>query len=76
MPDTQLISFLNENWSIFVLIALWSLPWKGFALWYAAKRGQMWWFILMLLVNSVGILEIVYLFFVVKIGQKKKTNLE
>lgn len=45
----------------FVILA-WSLFWKGFALWKAAKYGQRNWFIVILIVNLVGILEIVYLF--------------
>lgn len=53
--------------SIFVILlfgmTLWSLAWKAFGLWHAAKNGQYKWFIVMLLVNTVGIVEIVYLFF-------------
>lgn len=74
MPETELINFLNQNWTLFVLMALWSLPWKGVALWQAAKRRQVWWFIIILVTNTVAILEIIYLFFVVKIGQKKKAE--
>ena len=48
--------------SFVFLIVLWSLAWKGLALWRAAKRGDMWWFIAFLLINTAGILEIVYLF--------------
>lgn len=48
--------------SFFFIIVLWSLAWKGLALWRAAKRGDMWWFIAFLLINTAGILEIVYLF--------------
>lgn len=50
---------------LFVLF-LWSLLWKGIALWRAAKNEQRNWFVVMLVVNSVGILEIVYLFFFAK----------
>lgn len=39
---------------------------KGYSLWYAAKRNEKWWFIIMLLINSIGILELIYLTFVVK----------
>ena len=34
---------------------------KGFALWRAARRGEKWWFVALLLVNSVGILPGIYL---------------
>lgn len=46
------------------LIVLWSLVWKGLALWRAAQRGEKIWFIVFLLVNTAGILEIIYLFLV------------
>lgn len=47
----------------FVLLAVvWSLLWKGLALWRAAKRGEKVWFVVFLLVNTLGILEIIYLF--------------
>ena len=71
MTDPQLIGFLSQNWHFFVLMALWALPWRGVALWQAAKRSNKWWFIIMLISNTVGILEIFYLFFIVKIGRKK-----
>lgn len=46
----------------FYFIFIWSLLWKGLALWRAAKSDQKNWFIIMLILNTVGILEIVYLF--------------
>ena len=47
----------------FIFLALaWSLFWKGLALWRAAKRGDMWWFIAFLVVHTLGILEIIYIF--------------
>lgn len=50
-----------------LLLVLWSLFWKGLALWRAGRRGQPWWFVIMLIVNTVGILEIIYLFAVCKL---------
>ena len=41
--------------------AVWDLVWKGLALWQAAKRRQPAWFAALLVVNSVGILPITYL---------------
>ena len=41
---------------------LWSLPWKGFALWKAAKHDQKIWFIALFLVNTLAVLEILYIF--------------
>ncbi len=45
---------------------LWSVIWKGLALWHSARRKEPWWFVIMLVVNTAGILEIIYLFFVAK----------
>lgn len=52
---------------VFTLLMVWALFWKGLALWHSAKRGQKWWFIILLLVNTAGLLEIAYLFFVAKL---------
>jgi hypothetical protein len=52
----------------FVMIAaLWSIAWKGIGLWHAARRGDHWWFVAILLINTLGILEIIYLFFISKL---------
>jgi len=52
---------LGETILLYVL-SLWSLVWKGLALWRASKQSQRNWFIVLLVLNTVGILEIVYLF--------------
>ncbi len=54
--------FLAWSIPLLVLVTLWSAFWKGLALWHSAKRGEKWWFIILLVVNTLGILEIVYLF--------------
>ena len=41
--------------------ALLDLVLKAFALWRSAKRGEQWWFIALLLINSLGILPGLYL---------------
>lgn len=50
-----------------ILVLAWSLFWKGLALWHSSKRNQPYWFIAMLLINTMGILEIIYLFGVAKL---------
>lgn len=45
----------------FFLIIIWSLSIKGYALWHAARNEQKGWFIALLILNTVGILEIIYL---------------
>lgn len=51
---------------LILLIVAWTLVWKGFALWRAATLRQKPWFIALLVVNTLGILEIIYLFVVAK----------
>ena len=43
------------------LLLIWSLIWKGLALWRAARKNHTVWYVVMLIVNTAGILEIIYL---------------
>ncbi len=59
------IIFNNANmgfWIFLGALAVWSLFWKGLALWRSAHLGSKKWFIAILILNTVGILEILYLF--------------
>ncbi len=50
---------------VWLLIGLgieWSAVWKGIALWRAARNGHLPWFIIMVIINTAGILEIIYIF--------------
>lgn len=49
----------NYPWLILVAI-VWNFTLKGFALWYAAQRKQHGWFIALIILNTLGILEITY----------------
>jgi methionyl-tRNA synthetase len=62
-------TFLAQNIWLLVLLGLWTIPWKGVALWKAARSNSKPWFVVLLLVNTIGILEIIYIFCV---GKKKK----
>lgn len=44
------------------VLLIWSIAWKGLALWRASKNDQKNWFIAILIINTLGILEIAYLF--------------
>lgn len=55
-------------WVIYLMIA-WTFPWKGIALWKAAKDGNKVWFVIIFLVNTLAILDIVYIVF---FGGEKK----
>jgi len=55
---------IPTEWMVWILpLMLWDVVWKGIALWHAARNGQRNWFIVLMVVNSVGILPIIYLKF-------------
>lgn len=56
------VTFIDKFWFPFLLLAIWSIIWKGLALWRAAGRGEKKWFVFLLILNTAGILEIIYLF--------------
>ena len=53
------------------IISIWTLVWKDFALWKASKKNHLIWFIVLLIINTIGILEILYIFVFSKISLKK-----
>ncbi|MEK7187004.1 MAG: DUF5652 family protein [Patescibacteria group bacterium] len=59
-------AFANISPWLIAILAIWSLIWKGLALWKAASLRQKYWFIALLIINTLGILEIIYYFFVSK----------
>ena len=60
---------------ILVLISIWEIVWKGFALWSAAQNRQSGWYIAILLLNTAGLLPIVYLIWF-KPKQKREAPLK
>lgn len=59
--DAQMFHLVGPLAGLFVIVMLWTLVWKGIALWRAAKNGQVIWFVAFLLIHTAGVLEIVYL---------------
>lgn len=53
-------------YAVIIPLIIWSLVWKGIALWRSARLSHKKWFIVMLLANTFGILEIIYIFLVSK----------
>ena len=49
----------------FVLV-LWTIVWKVYAVWTAAKHNHKKWFVALIILNTAGILEIIYIFKVAK----------
>jgi len=65
--------FQAHPWLV-AIILLWVLPWKGIALWKSAHKNQKIWFIAMLIVNTLAILEILYIFVFSKPREAKKSD--
>jgi hypothetical protein len=56
---------ISTTWTIVLIaVVVWELFWKSLALWKAARRDQVGWFVALLIINSAGILPILYLTFV------------
>ena len=49
-----------------LVLMLWTLYWKARGMWRAAHQESKVWFIIFLLINTLGILEIVYLYIITK----------
>lgn len=69
-------NFILNNFSLFIfsliILMVWSIIWKGLALWKSARASHKAWFIAMLILNTVGILEILYIFVFSKMAKNCK----
>lgn len=70
-PDSTLTS---AQAILLMMIVVWSLVWKGIALWKAARKGDTAWYVLILILNTIGIVEIFYIIFFSK--AKKEVKVE
>lgn len=58
----EIETFIRENIWLVVAAGLWTIPWKAVALWKSARNNSKVWFIVLMLVNTLAILEILYIF--------------
>ncbi len=65
-----MMNYLSDK-NLLLLALAWSLPWKGIALWKAANKKDKWWLITILIVNTLAVLEIFYIFYFSKRGDGK-----
>lgn len=63
----------NQAFALLALV-LWDLVWRGMAMWRAGRNNQKYWFIALLLINSAGILPIIYLITNKSHGRYKATT--
>ena len=55
------------------VLAAWTLAWKGASLWHAAKDDSKPWFIALLLSNTAGLLDALYIF---RVSRTRKLAVE
>jgi len=48
--------------AVIVIVGLWEVIWKAIGLWHAGSDRNLLWFVLMFVLNTLGILEIIYVF--------------
>jgi hypothetical protein len=77
----DILQYLTLDSPVFYVLIVWVMAWKGLGLWYSAKNRQKYWFIALLLLNTLGIVPIIYLFafcktpFLKELGKMRKRGL-
>lgn len=64
------IQTISEKPEWLIPVIIWELIWKGIALWKCGRNNQIKWFIVILVLNTMGLLPITYLIWF----QKRKLN--
>ena len=69
-------SYCNMSPCIYliILIILWDIVWKIIAMWRSARNNQPYWFISIIIFNTIGILPIIYLILDKKKKKAAKTS--
>ncbi len=78
-PEGQTLHVINETslshpaiLFVLFLVTIWSGVWKGIALWHAGRNAHLAWFVVLCILNVVGILDIIYIFAVGRPALKAK----
>jgi hypothetical protein len=59
---------------LIIILVIWEVIWKMFALWKSARSNHRYWFISIALLNTLGLLPILYLLTFRKKPQKTSYN--
>jgi len=46
---------------VVIVLVVWTMVWKGIALWKAGNNKQLEWFVALFILNTLGILPMIYL---------------
>lgn len=66
---SEFVNFFTTYFWLIIFLIIWTIALKGLALWKAAKNSDFVWFVILLILNDIGILELIYIFAV-----QTKTN--
>jgi len=69
---TDIASQLGVPLWLFAIIFVWIIVWKLLALWKSARNNHIAWFLIIAVINTIGILEILYIYVFSKMGIKEK----
>lgn len=59
--------YFDKGDKLLMIVAIvWTLLWKIYSVWIAAKRNEKKWFAALLVLNTLGILDMIYVFGVAK----------
>jgi hypothetical protein len=67
--EQQLHSMLPWLIPVLIILAIWESVWKLIAMWKAGRNNHLVWFICIALINTIGILPIIYI-----LMQRKKED--
>ncbi|MBU3913268.1 MAG: hypothetical protein KKB21_00580 [Nanoarchaeota archaeon] len=72
--NLDLAASLGMSPVLLAVVMVWSLIWMGIAMWKSARKNHIIWFVVFLLVHTLGILEILYIFVFskMKLGAKEE----
>ncbi|MFH1292142.1 MAG: DUF5652 family protein [bacterium] len=70
------VSMDTQTTLLILFVTLWVIPWKAVALWKAARNDHKGWFVVLILLNTLAVLEAVYIFMFSNKHKKAKVALE
>ncbi len=68
---SEIATQLGIPFWLFAIILVWIIVWKLLALWKSARNNHLVWFLVIAVINTIGILEILYIYVFSKIGKKE-----
>ena len=71
MAGEEFATFYADHFALFLIIIIWAAIWKGVALWRAGRNNNLVWFVFIFVLNTAGILPLIYVLFFSKKKRKK-----